>query len=394
MVLFLKKAAIVASPTPECNPADASSNGKRHPGLSKTFRFQLLGKLYPCIGYDKRNMAAVAQSTTKQARPLAPQKWLVLFFVIQAALWAGVVLWNPPDHEGPLKVAVGLWPGSESLIIARERGVLNDETVRLIEMSWSSAALRAFGNRVVDAAVLTLDEALRLRMDGHDIRVVCVLDVSVGADSLMTLGAIRETEMLRGKKVGVELRTAGMYLLAKALERAGMTLKDVEIVSLNLAETESALMGGEVDAVVTSLPWQSRLIGAGAISLFDSKMIPGELSRLLVVRSDALKSHQAAVQSLVDAHFTILGDITEKLGASERDVIARREGMSWNDFEGVLDLIKWPSRSEVLQMMNGTPSPLDEMADRMVDFMVNIELIPGKPDRTNWIETSIVGMTP
>ena len=210
----------------------------------------------------------------------------------------------------------------------------------------------------------------------------------------MTLGAIRETAMLRGKKVGVELRTAGMYLLAKALERAGMTLKDVEIVSLNLAETESALMGGEVDAVVTSLPWQSRLIGAGAISLFDSKMIPGELSRLLVVRSDALKSHQAALQSLVDAHFTILGDLTEKLGAGERAVIARREGMSWNDFEGVLDLIKWPSRSEVLRMMNGTPSPLDEMADRMVDFMVKIELMPGKPDRTNWIETSIVGMAP
>ncbi len=346
------------------------------------------------MGYDTPKMLSTVQSNTKPARPLVSRRWLVLFFLVQAALWVGVVMWSPPDYEGPLKVAVGLWPGSETLTVARERGILNDETVRLIEMTWSSAAMRAFGNRVVDAAVLSLDETLRLRMDGHDVRVVCVMDMSAGADSLMALGAIRETATLRGKKVGVELRTAGMFLLARALERAGLTLKDVEIVSLNLAETESALIAGEVDAVVTSLPWQSRLVDVGAISLFDSKKMPDELCRLLVVRGDALKSHQADVQRLVDAHFTVLGDIAQKLGLGEREIIERREGMNWDAFAKALDLIRSPSRTEVLKMMNGVSSPLDGMADRVVEFMVKSELVPVKPDRNNWIETSMVGTKP
>lgn len=317
-----------------------------------------------------------------------------MFFLVQAVLWAGVVMWDPPELEGPLKVAVGLWPGSETLTIARERGILNDDTVRTIEMTWSSAAMRAFGNRVVDAAVLSLDETLRLRQDGHDVRVVLVMDVSAGADSLMALGAIRETEMLRGRRVGVELRTAGMYLLARALDRVGLTLSDVEIVPLNLAETESALIEGEVDAVVTSLPWQARLLEAGAKNLFDSGQIPQELCRLLVVRGDVLEARRKEIQMLVDAHYVVLGDMVQRLGQSEKDIISRRESMHWDDFAKARHLMNSPSRTEGLRMMEGSPSGLDEMADRVVDFMVKTQLITGRPDRRNWIESSMAGRRP
>ena len=334
-------------------------------------------------------MGEIAQSRSEALKPLVPRKQLVLFFILQVALWAGVAMWNPPEFEGPLKVAVGLWPGSETLTIARERGVLDDETVRMIEMTWSSAAMRAFGNRVVDAAVLSLDETLRLRQDGRDVRVVLIMDVSVGADSLMALGAISETAMLRGRRVGVELRTAGMYLLARALERAGLTLNDVEIIPLNLAETEAALLDGEVDAVVTSQPWQSRLLDAGATNLFNSAMIPQEMCRLFVVRGDALKTHREEVRRIVDAHFTVLGDLPQRLDHHEADVITRREGMDLDAFSKALRLIHSPSRAEGLKMMEGAPSILDEVADRVVDFMVKSQLMPAMAGRGNWIETSI-----
>jgi NitT/TauT family transport system substrate-binding protein len=330
-------------------------------------------------------------------RPTASRvtrKWLVLFLVLQAALWTGVMLWAPPAMRGPLKVAVGLWPGTETLTIARERGILNGEKVSMIEMTWSSAAMRAFGNGVVDAAVLSLDETLRLRQNGHDVRVVLIMDVSAGADSLLAKGAIRKTGMLRGRPVGVELRTAGTYLLAKALEREGLTLNDVKIVPLNLAETESALMEGEVDAVVTSEPWQSRLLNTGAEKLFDSSMIPGELCRLLVVRGDALRSRRREVQGLVDAHFAVLGDMTHGLDSREREVIARREQLSWDAFENTRRLISSPTRAEGLRMMEGVPSGLDAMAERVADFMVRSGLMPGRPGRSDWIDTSFVEESP
>ena len=339
-------------------------------------------------------MGEVISLQDNLARPATGRMWLVLFVAGQVVLWTAVVLWDPPELEGPLKVAVGLWPGSETLTIARERGLLTDDNVRIVEMTWSSAAMRAFGNRVVDAAVLSLDEVLRLRQNGQDVRVVMVMDISAGADSLMALGAISETAMLKGKRVGVELRTAGMYLLERALERAGLSVNDVEIIPLNLAETEAALLDGEVDAIVTSQPWQSRLLEAGATNLFNSSMVPGEVCRVLAIRGDVLKSRRKELQKMVDAHFKVLEDMALNLGADEKKIIMRREGMNWEAFGKAGRLIICPSRTEGLRMMQGSPSALDEVAERVVDFMVKSQLLPSVPDRANWIETSFLERQP
>lgn len=339
-------------------------------------------------------MGGANSSRSSLARPTIGRLWITLFLAAQAVLWSAVVVWDPPQMEGPLKVAVGLWPGSETLTIARERGLLIDDTIRIVEMTWSSAAMRAFGNRVVDAAVLSLDEVLRLRQTGQDVRVVMVMDVSAGADSLMGLGGIRETAGLRGRKVGVELRTAGMYLLARALERAGMALNDVEIIPLNLAETEAALLEGEVDAVVTSQPWQSRLLEAGATNLFDSSMIPQEVCRLLVIRGDVLEPRRQELQRMVDAHFEVLEDMALNLSAGEKNIITRREGVNWDAFATAGRLIVSPSRTDGLRLMQGSLPPLDVVAERVVGFMVKTELLPSAPDRTNWIETSFLEQRP
>ena len=339
-------------------------------------------------------MGEVISSRNSLARPAIGRMWLAIFLAGQVVLWTAVVVWDPPEMEGPLKVAVGLWPGSETLTIARERGLLTDDTIRMVEMTWSSAAMRAFGNRVVDTAVLSLDEVLRLRQNGQDVRVAMMMDVSAGADSLMAMGAIRETAMLKGRRVGVELRTAGTYLLERALERVGLSVNDVKIIPLNLAETEAALLEGEVDAVVTSQPWQSRLMEAGATNLFDSSMIPQEVCRLLVIRGDVLESRRQALQRMVDAHFEVLGDMAHKLNPMEKKVIIRREGMSWEAFVKAGHLIMSPSRTEGLRLMQGSPSSLDAVADRVVDFMVKTQLLPSRPDRTNWIDTSFLERRP
>lgn len=339
-------------------------------------------------------MGEVTASRINLARPAKGRIWLALFLTGQAVLWAAIAIWDPPEVEGPLKVAVGLWPGSETLTIARERGLLTDDSIRIVEMTWSSAAMRAFGNRVVDAAVLSLDEVLRLRQNGQDVRIVMVMDISAGADALMALGAVSETAMLKGKRVGVELRTAGMYLLERALERVGMSVSDVEIIPLNLAETEAALLDGEVDAIVTSQPWQSRLLEAGASNLFDSSMIPQEVCRVLVIRGDVLESRRNELLRIVDAHFEILQDMASNLRPDEKEIIERREEMNWDAFVKARRLIVSPSRIEGLRMMQGSPSPFDEVAERVVEFMVKSQLLPFVPDRTNWIDTTFLERRP
>lgn len=355
--------------------------------LSGRFRRRRVEGL--ATGRYAREMSKSTPAPPRASTPLS-WGWIVWFTAVQMVLWIAVLRWYPPEFEGPTKVAVGLWPGTETLTIARQRGILREDSVRMIEMIWSSAAMRAFSNKAVDAAVLSLDEALRLRLDGHDVRIMSVLDVSAGADALMVRDTIHETGALRGKRIGVEVRTSGVYLLARALQRAGMTMKDVEIVPLNVAETESALLEGEVAAVVTTQPWQSRLAAQGAVRLFDSSMIPGELCRVLVARGDGLKTRRNGISRIIAAHFEMLPQMAEGLTQSEKAIIARRESLDWDAFLNAARTVSSLSKAECSRIMRGKPSPLDEMAGKCADFMVENGLLRARPDLRGWIVASEV----
>lgn len=338
-------------------------------------------------------MNAQVESGKEQGRTgkRSPKLRLAVFVVVELILWTGVVMWEPRDTGGPMMVAVGLWPGSETFTIARERGLLSDADVRVIEMTWSSAAMRAFGNRVVDAAVLTLDETLRLRENGHDARIIFPMDVSAGADAILSLGAVNDIRSLRGRKVGVELRTAGMYLLAQALAAEGMAFDDLKIVPLNLAETESSLIEGEVDAVVTAEPWLSRLKEAGATTLFDSRQAPDQLCRVLVARGDVIKKFGDELTLLVSAHLRTLGEITKNLTPAEIETICRREGLSRESFDGALHKMRRPDGKEALRMMEGSDAgSLNVIADRVVKSMKGDALLRRSPDRSGWLDSSIL----
>lgn len=337
-------------------------------------------------------MPADPPSSPSSHAPPAVRKWewFIGLIALQIVLWAAVMMWDPPLIEGPLNVAVRLWPGSETFFVARERGLLDHQKIQLVEMTWPSAALRAFANRVVDGAVLSLDDVLRLREDGIDVKVLAVLDISKGADALVARPGITSTEMLRGKKVGVEVRTSMVHLLARVLEKSGMALNDVTQVPLNLAETESLLQKGEVDAVLTALPWQARLMEGGAIVLGDSRGMEPEFLRLLVVHADALKTRRAELRTLLAAHYKVLPDMTGGLSDAERKVISRREGLEWDAVEGAEKLFHRYDRREVLEMMRGTPSQLDKVADKVADYLIKIEQIASRPNLNDWMDTSLI----
>ena len=150
------------------------------------------------------------------------------------------LFWPEPESRRSLTVAATIWPGTEGLVTAGDDGSLKGKRINLVEMSWPTAAMGAFRKRVVDGLVVTLDEMLRLEADGAKPRAVLILGVSKGSDAIMTQPGMNSVEELRGRRVGVEMRSSGEYLLTQALAAHGMTLHDIDVVPVNLAETESA----------------------------------------------------------------------------------------------------------------------------------------------------------
>lgn len=288
---------------------------------------------------------------------------------------AAGLFWPESELQRPLMVAVNIWPGVENLLAASESRLAGDKSIHFVEMSWSTAAMGAFRKRVVDAAVVTLDEVLRLEEDGAEPRVVLVLGIPKGSDAILGVPGIKSVQGMRGKRIGVELRSTGEYLLTQALAAAGMTQRDVRVVPLNLAETEAAYVEHDVDAVVTADPWRIRLQDKGAEALFDASTMGLELSRVLVVRADALKKFPRQVQALVSAYFDHLAKADVMDGEGRLDAILRREDLSRSQWRQALALIHAPDAAENRRLMEPGPDGLEACMERMGAMMLREQLL-------------------
>lgn len=264
--------------------------------------------------------------------------------------------------EQPVRLGTfGGWPGYEPLYLAQDLGYLNEKRVRLVDYSSSTPLQNDFAHGVIEAATLTLDESVRLISRRPDLTIVLLLDESRGADALLTRAGILSIQMLRGKKVGVEPSGVGAYLLGRALEKSGMMPGDILPVPVRFDEHERAFLEGEIDAVATFEPVKSRLTQRGAVNLFDSSQIPGEIVDVLVVRRDILRERRPLVREILSAWFRALdymkahhdeshAHIADRLGINEEQEQAVWRGIVMGDRAANLAAIKSGSLEDALRL--------------------------------------------
>lgn len=286
--------------------------------------------------------------TSSDPQPVfAPSNVLAMLLI--GVLLAGALLLPVREQGKPLMVAVGLWPGAEPWVLAREEGELDPSQVRLVEINWTSAAMRAVGNRVVDAAILSLDEVILQVRQGYPLKVVMVTDISRGADVLLVKPGIRSVAELRGRRVGYEPRTAGAWLLGRALAGTGLDLSDIHPVVLNPTETQEAFDKLPIDAIVCTEPWPLRL---GRLRpIYDSSQPGAAVVRVLAVHAAALTEHREALVQLVQKH----GVWAERLraGGTTLAPVLRREGVSAEGFRDTLAKMDLPGLEQSRLWLRG-----------------------------------------
>ena len=310
--------------------------------------------------------------------------FLIVGALVVLFIGAGV-FWPPLQLSKPLTVAIGTWPGVEPLVLADEMGILSEE-VTILEMPWPSATLRAFENGAADVAVLTLDEMLRLAQSGHDLRVVLVLDISRGADAILAKPDTKSVQELKGKRVGVGLNTVGQYILVRALDEAGMSPADVQMVPINVAESERAFEDQELDAVVTSDPFRTRLLERNAVEIFNSTSLSGEVTRVLAVRAETLEERRDVLQQIVDSHFWGLVKLKEGASAEIEEAISRREGLQSSQFRQALKLIEQPDRNQNAALLGLGEQSLMSVIGRIEKFMIRQGWIAKSQAERKWTD--------
>lgn len=293
-----------------------------------------------------------------------------------AALFAVLVLAAGCGGEprSPLRIGTNVWIGSEPLYLARELGHLPRDVVRLVEYPSASEVLRAYRNQALDGMVISLDEVLVLAADGLRPRIVSVVDVSHGADVVIGRAGLRTMRDLKGKRIAVESGALGAYVLSRALTLNGMQPQDVHIVHLESNEHPAAFEQGQVDAAVTFDPFRSRMLKAGATTLFDSTQIPGEIVDLLVVRDDVLANNRDGVAALVAGWFKAIDYLARDPADAARRMSVRQQ-TSGEQFLETLKGLRFPGREENLSMLAGPERQLAASGKLLEGLMLEAKLL-------------------
>ncbi len=223
-------------------------------------------------------------------------------FLMFAPLAGATILGGCFAPEQTIRVSYHPWIGYETLLLASQFDWL-PPTASLSRLGAASESLAAMRDGRVDAAALTLDEVIRARLDGLDLVVVMVFDVSSGGDVVMVREGIESPAELAGKRIGVELGGVGEMLLDQVLTRAGLDWKEVTIVNRSADQHLTAWGDGEVDSVVSYEPIATHLRDAGAQRLIDSREFPDMIFDVLAVRRDRLDAVDHVLTDVIRAHF-------------------------------------------------------------------------------------------
>lgn len=313
--------------------------------------------------------------------------WFLFGIVALVLTVALTSCFGPPSM--PLRIGANLWTGYETLYLARDLGELKDKPIRLIDFPSGTEEVRAYRNNEIDGAGLSIDQVITLAATQGDIRIIAIMDYSNGGDVILARPGLRTMRDLKGKRIGVEATALGAFFLGRALEINGMTPQDVKVVSLELSDHEAAYKAGRVDAVVTFGPARINLLKAGAIPLFDSAMIPGEIVDTLAASTQAISENAENLQALVEARFKALGYFESNPADATRRM-ARRTQVKPEEMLEAFRLLEQPSLEQNVALLSQRDPSLVVSMTNLIQIMHENGLITKKIDPASLLDPQFV----
>lgn len=284
------------------------------------------------------------------------------------------------EKEEPFRVGTNIWPGYELLYLARELEHFADSNIKLIELPNATDVIQALRNEVLEAATLTLDEALTILQDDHRLQVILVMDFSRGGDALLAIPDIKALEDLRGRRIGVENTAVGAILLDAALGQARLSLNDVELVSMTVDRHVDAYESGSLDAVVTFEPSRSKILALGATSLFDSTSIPDRIVDVLVVRPAVAEQHEDSLRLLLSGYFMAL-QYMQTNPQEAAQLLSQRIGLRPDEILKIYQGLHQPKLRENYELLGiNKIGKLQRSVESLVELMLAREMLYRNPD--------------
>ncbi|MBE1490932.1 ABC transporter substrate-binding protein [Plantactinospora soyae] len=299
-----------------------------------------------------------------------------------------------PGQPATVRLGFSAWPGWFPWQVAQEKGLFkeNGVTVEVTYFDSYTDSLQALSTGNLDANSQTLNDTLSSVSGGAKQTIVLVNDNSTGNDQIIAAPGINSVADLRGRKVAVEQGTVDHYLLLLALEKAGLTERDITLTPLLTDAAAAAFVAGQVDAVGVFAPFTTTALGrSGSRAIATSKDFPGAIPDHLAFDTEFVSDHPDEVQKVVQTWFDTLKWITANPGEAVT-IMARRGGVSEADYQTYNAGTTIFTREQNLAAFTpgADPTHLDHQADQIAEFLVKTELAPAKPSLDGLLEPKFV----
>ncbi|MFH1044336.1 MAG: ABC transporter substrate-binding protein [Pseudomonadota bacterium] len=244
---------------------------------------------------------------------------------------------TPKPAGAPIRVGAYFWPGSYWVDIAHQKGWFREAG---LEVEWVDtnadyfASFDALVEGKLDIIGFTLFDLVLYNARGKNLTGFLASDYSFGADTLVARPGIATIAALAGKKLGLSKGTYLEYIWTVVAPRGGLKPAAVRIVDLPGEKLHTALINGQVDAILAWEPYAGQALKAvqGA-KLFDSSQIPGISWSVYAARSGFLQQRAADIQTLVrvwqradrflreqpDAAYAVVAEVNKKSVAEVRE---------------------------------------------------------------------------
>ncbi|MEM9805230.1 MAG: ABC transporter substrate-binding protein [Cyanobacteria bacterium P01_D01_bin.56] len=203
------------------------------------------------------------------------------------------------------KVRVGFQTGDINNItmVAAKEGYFEKVglDVELAPYSSGGAMVPALAADEVDITWFFPFPSLTAFATGIDIEVVLLDHAPLTAERLIAGDSAPDVSSLQGKTIGVTIGTSGHHSLLAAIDQAGISQNDVNLVNLKPSEMAAAFSAGKIDAAWTWEPAAGKLNELGGTDIATAKSIGAYAVALWAVRKEFAEENPEVMTKFMEA---------------------------------------------------------------------------------------------
>lgn len=245
-------------------------------------------------------------------------------FKVCWTLYAGWMPWGEANAQG----IMAKW--------AKKYGI----TIDVVQLNDYVESINQYSAGQFDGCAMTNMDALTIpAAGGVDSTALLVTDFSNGNDGVVMKGQGKAVTDLKGEQVNLVQFSVSHYLLARALETAGLSEKDLTTVNTSDADMIAAFNTENVRNVVTWNPMLAEVAALpGTTDVFDSSKIPGEIMDMMVVNTSTLQANPAFGKALTGAWFEMMQLMQSgtQQGNAALDAMAKASGTDLTGYRAQL----------------------------------------------------------